>query len=622
MIQITNLELRQGSKLLLQNAHATLLPGQKAALVGVNGSGKSSLFQLLLDQLVADKGDVHRPPHWRMAHMEQEIVSTERDALNYVIDGDSILRAIEAQLADAEANEDYDRLSMLYETMDTIDGYHAPVRAKQLLQGLGFAMADIDRPVNHFSGGWRVRLNLAKALMCPADMLLLDEPTNHLDMDAMLWLEQWLQRYPGTLLLISHDRDFIDKICGAIIHIEHQQLHVYRGNYSAFERQRAEYLAQQQAMAKKQQQHMAHMEQFINRFRAKASKAKQVQSRVKAMKRMEQVLPAHVDSPFDFCFLEPNRASDPLLNFSQSHLGYEQTVVLNKVSLSIHPGSRIGLLGRNGAGKSTLLKSLAGELIPVSGERVIGANVQVGYFSQHQLDALDIHTSPIQHLQRLTADAREQDIRDFLGGFNFRGDMAVQAVEPFSGGEKARLALAIIVWQKPNLLLLDEPTNHLDLDMCHALTVALQQFSGAVVLVSHDRHLLRNTVDQLLLVHDGRVSEYSGDLDDYARWLLKEGGRVTLKSAKKANAGERHVQLRDLKKTIAQVERRLDTVNNRLNNIEKALSEQAIYEDIHRDRLQALLSEQGERNQQKNDLEQQWLMLHQRLEEEENPCSP
>ncbi|HET8709768.1 MAG TPA: ATP-binding cassette domain-containing protein, partial [Spongiibacteraceae bacterium] len=468
MIELQSIALQRGNKILLQDASLRIHPGEKTALVGANGAGKTSLFLLLMGRLQVDRGQLSIPTAWRIAHMAQEVAAGDRSALDYVIDGDTELRRIEQALA---TETDDNKLAHLYADMDTIDGYTAGRRAEQLLLGLGFPQEKWQAPVSSFSGGWRIRLNLAQALMCPSDLLLLDEPTNHLDLDASLWLEQWLARYRGTLVLISHDRDFIDNTCEQIVHIENAQLTRYRGNYSSFERQRAERLAQQQIAYEKQQERIAHVQSFIDRFRAKATKAKQAQSRIKELERMEMLVPAHVDSPFDFAFPKPDRFSDPLLNLSQATLGYTGKPLLHSVNLSIHPGSRIGLLGANGAGKSTLLKSLAGALPLLDGERIEGEHLKLGYFTQHQLEALDLNASPALHVQRMSPQAREQDIRDFLGGFDFRGDMALSPIRNFSGGEKARLALALIVWQKPNLLLLDEPTNHLDLEMCHALTV-------------------------------------------------------------------------------------------------------------------------------------------------------
>lgn len=625
MIKLDTISLQRGRKILLQEASATFNPGQKIALVGSNGSGKSSLFQLLLGELHIDSGNLRIPTEWRIAHMAQEVATSERNALDYVMDGDAELRKVEQAIAKAETDHDNQRLAELHETFDTLDGYSAKTRAEQLLLGLGFKANDINKPANSFSGGWRIRLNLAQALMCPSDLLLLDEPTNHLDLDAELWLEQWLQRYPGSLILISHDRDFIDSVCEHVTHIENQTLTTYRGNYSSFEQQRADRLAQQQSNYEKQQRRIGEIQNFVRRFRAKATKAKQAQSRLKELERMEKIAPAHIDSPFNFVFAEPKRFSDPLLNLSHAQLGYQQTAIIQSMNLSIHPGSRIGLLGANGAGKSTLIKSLASELSLLQGERVEGEHLQLGYFSQHQLEALDLQASPVLHLQRLSPKATEQEIRNFLGGFNFHGDMALGAITHFSGGEKARLALAIIVWQKPNLLLLDEPTNHLDLEMCHALTMALQGFEGAVVVVSHDRHLLKNTVNQFLLVHDGKADEYKGDLEDYSRWLLekrkgdnqtteKPGVSSISKKEQRQQAAELRKKLKPLTQSIKKLESAITKHEEKLGAIEEQLADSQLYEESNKDTLQKLLREQGELKQNYQQLEEEWLSATEELE--------
>ncbi|HEY6132030.1 MAG TPA: ATP-binding cassette domain-containing protein, partial [Halioglobus sp.] len=489
MIILRNISLRRGSKLLLQEANVTVQPGQRLALIGANGCGKSSLFSLLLGELGADAGTIEGMNTLRLSHMAQETQATALPAGEYVWRGDALLAGLRDDVASLEAAGQFDNAARMHSQLEEIDGYSAERRAQRLLQGLGFAEDAASRAVSDFSGGWRIRLNLARALMTPSDVLLLDEPTNHLDLDATLWLQQWLQQYPGTLLMISHDRDFIDATCERILHIEQQQLFNYKGNYSDFERLRAERLANQQASYEKQQRRIAQIDDFVRRFRYKATKAKQAQSRLKELERMQALAPAHADSPFDFSFPAPARSSDPLLRLDEATLGYGSTAVLTGVNLQLRPGSRYGLLGRNGAGKSTLLKSLVGELPLLGGARTAGEHMHIGYFNQQQLEALDIHASPALHLQRLRPAAREQDILNFLGGFDFRGNAATTAIAPFSGGEKARLALAIVVWQQPNLLVLDEPTNHLDLEMRHAMEVALQTYAGALVLVSHDRHM-------------------------------------------------------------------------------------------------------------------------------------
>jgi ATP-binding cassette subfamily F protein 3 len=634
MIELQSISLHRGNKILLQGASLRIHPGEKTALVGANGCGKTSLFLLLQSQLQVDAGSVSIPAQWRIAHMAQEVAAGDRTALDFVLDGDSELRRIQRELA---ATTDDNHLVELYGELDAIDGYGADRRAEQLLLGLGFPPAQWNRQVSAFSGGWRIRLNLAQALMCPSDLLLLDEPTNHLDLDASLWLEQWLGRYTGTLVLISHDRDFIDNTCEQIVHVENQQLNRYRGNYSGFERQRAERLAQQQISFEKQQEKIQHIQSFIARFRAKASKAKQAQSRIKELARMETLAPAHIDSPFDFAFPTPDRFSDPLLSIKQADLGYTGKILLGNISVNIHPGSRIGLLGANGAGKSTLLKSLAGTLPLVSGERVTGEHLKLGYFTQHQLEALDLDASPMLHVQRMSPQAREQEIRDFLGGFNFRGDTALAPIRNSSGGEKARLALALIVWQKPNLLLLDEPTNHLDLEMCHALTVALQEFEGSVVVVSHDRHLLRNTVEELLLVADGKVTEFDGDLADYSTWLLNEARnqrRVeaqksatpskvetkvvetkTDKKAQRQQSADQRAQLSTLKQQVQKAEREISALQQKLATLTEKLADADLYEAAKRDQLQTLLKDQRALQQQLAEKEERWLVLHDELEQ-------
>ncbi|NKI18493.1 ATP-binding cassette domain-containing protein [Spongiibacter sp. KMU-166] len=623
MIELIDLSLQRGGKPLLEDASLRVNPGEHMALVGANGSGKSSLFKLLCKELGYDSGELHLPGHWQIAQMRQEVDASDRPAIDYVIDGHAAFRRLESEIA---ACTDDHRLAELLGEMELINAYQIRSDAERLLQGLGFQQQEIERPVNGFSGGWRIRLNLAQALMCPSDLLLLDEPTNHLDLDASMWLEQWLRRYEGTLLLISHDRDFIDACCDFVVHLEHHQLYRYRGNYSAFERQRSERLAQQQQAFEKQQAERAHMEDFVRRFRAKASKAKQAQSRLKALERMSEIAPAHVDSPFKFRFYAPSQFSDPLLSISQASLGYSEPILRN-VNLSIHPGSRVGLLGANGAGKSTLMKTLAGTLSPLAGQRQQGEHIYMGYFHQHQLESLDLHASPLLQLQRLRPDAREQEVRNFLGGFNFKGPRAEGDCLHFSGGEKARLALAIIVWQKPNMLLLDEPTNHLDLEMCHALTSALQDFEGAVIVVSHDRHLLRNTVDEFLLVDDGAVTPFDGSLDDYRQWLLSrdktsdngdtgaspEEPVVDRKRARQ-EAAARRAKLAPLSKEVKKLESRMATIGRELADIEQQLADPALYEDSNKQKLKELLTRQGTLREENNGVEEAWLTLQEEME--------
>ena len=619
MIRLQSLTLQRGPQRLLEDAELTLHAGQKAGLIGANGAGKSSLFALLLGELTPDSGDCLLPADWRIAHMRQEIDTLDRIAVDYVLDGDLRLREVQRLLEQAETAGDGAAQARMHSELDSADGYTADARARKLLAGLGFTNEQMDKPVSDFSGGWRMRLNLAQALMCPSDLLLLDEPTNHLDLDAILWLEDWLKSYPGTLLLISHDRDFLDAVVDHVAHVEQRKITLYRGGYSAFERARAERLAQQQQAYDKQQAQRAHMEKFIARFKAQATKAKQAQSRIKALERMEELSAAHVDSPFDFTFRESNKISSPLLDLSDARLGYGDRAVLEKVKLQLTPGARIGLLGPNGAGKSTLIKNLAGELEPLSGRLVRGENTVVGYFAQHQLDSLDSKACPLLHLQRIAPTEREQTLRDFLGGFDFRGARLDEPVLNFSGGEKARLALALIAWEKPNLLLLDEPTNHLDLEMRLALTMALQEFSGAVLVVSHDRHLLKSTTDDFLLVADGRVQEFDGDLEDYARWLVEYRLRnapvsntpinvdKTDKKAQRQQAAALRQQLAPHKKQADKLERDLGLLHEKLAKVEAALADSANYEAANKDKLRDLLAEQASLKVREAELEESWM---------------
>lgn len=624
MIILRNITLRRGSKLLLQAANVTIQPGQRLALIGANGCGKSSLFSLLLGDLGADAGDVEGMGTLRLSHMAQETHAMTLPAGEYVWRGDAQLARLRDRVSALEAAREFDQAALIHSKLEEIDGYSAERRAQRLLQGLGFAEDAATRAVSEFSGGWRIRLNLARALMTPSDILLLDEPTNHLDLDATLWLQQWLQQYPGTLLMVSHDRDFIDATCERILHIENQQLTAYKGNYSDFERMRAERLANQQAGYEKQQRRISEIEDFVRRFRYKASKAKQAQSRLKELERMQALAPAHADSPFDFSFTTPAKSSDPLLRLDEATLGHGAKAILSRVDLQIRPGSRYGLLGRNGAGKSTLLKSLIGELPLLGGSRTAGEHLRIGYFDQQQLEALDLQASPALHLQRLSPGAREQDILNFLGGFNFRGDAATTAVAPFSGGEKARLALAMVVWQSPNLLVLDEPTNHLDLEMRHAMEIALQAFEGALVLVSHDRHMLRNTAEELLLVHDGQVEEYREDLDGYERWILSSYRQTekretspgdTSRKEKRQQAAAQREKLRPLQKQLDKTEAEMADVSQSLQTLREQLGDADLYTDARKQKLAELLKREGELKLRAQELDDIWLEQQQTLEE-------
>lgn len=626
MIRLQNLTLQRGPQRLLEDAELTLHAGHKAGLIGANGAGKSSLFALLRGELHPDSGDCFLPADWRIAHMRQEVDTLDRLAVDYVLDGDLRLREVQRDLAAAEAAHDGAAQARLHAELDSADGYTADARARKLLAGLGFTNEQTDRRVGDFSGGWRMRLNLAQALMCPSDLLLLDEPTNHLDLDAIIWLEEWLKSYPGTLLLISHDRDFLDAVVDHVAHVDQRKITLYRGGYTAFERARAERLAQQQQAYEKQQAQRAHMESYIARFKAQATKARQAQSRIKALERMEELSAAHVDSPFDFVFRESTKISSPLIDLSDARLGYGDKTILEKVKLQLTPGARIGLLGPNGAGKSTLIKNLAGELSPLAGRLTRGENTVVGYFAQHQLDSLDAKASPLLHLQRLAPSEREQTLRDFLGGFDFRGARIDEPVLNFSGGEKARLALALIAWERPNLLLLDEPTNHLDLEMRLALTMALQEFSGAVLVVSHDRHLLKSTTDNFFLVADGKVEEFDGDLEDYARWLVEYRQRnapvsttpvnpdKTDKKAQRQAAAALRQQLAPHKREADKLEAELGKLHEKLAKVDASLGDSDIYEPARKNELRDLLAEQARLKVREAELEEAWMEALELLE--------
>ncbi|HEY3431036.1 MAG TPA: ATP-binding cassette domain-containing protein [Rhodocyclaceae bacterium] len=629
MIQLRRLAFSRGADRLVDGASFQLHPGWKVGLTGANGCGKSSFMALLRNQLHADSGDLEMPPGWVIAHVAQDTPALAEAAQDFVLGGDEELAHIEADLITAEAEHQGEKIALLHGRILEIGGYGAKARAAELLHGLGFKDTDFLRPVAEFSGGWRVRLNLARALMCRSDLLLLDEPTNHLDLDAVFWLENWLKSYPGTLLMISHDRDFLDAVVSRIVHIEQQQMTLYQGNYTAFERTRAERLANQQSMHEKQQREVAHLQKYVDRFRAQATKARQAQSRIKALDRMKEVAAAHVDSPFSFTFLEPEAFSDPLLQLDRASVGYGAVPLLNSVSLSVRPGMRIGLLGRNGAGKSTLVKCLSGELAPLSGQRTEGRHLRIGYFAQHQLEQLRPEESPLQHLLRQEPQTREQEMRDYIGGFDFRGDMASTPCRNFSGGEKTRLALALLIRQRPNLLLLDEPTNHLDLEMREALTLALQETDAAVILVSHDRHLLRTTCDDLWLVADGQAKPFDGDLDDYARWLAEQRSAEKAasqpldadKSARKEARAESQaqkqallVQRRPLLKELEKLEKNLAAWQTEKADVDEKLADPELYVAADKVPMERLLKRQAELGNNVDTAEMRWLEIQEALE--------
>ncbi|TPH15229.1 ATP-binding cassette domain-containing protein [Litorilituus lipolyticus] len=631
MITASELSLDRGAKYLIKASSFTIHPNHKVGLVGSNGCGKSSLFAAFLGELAPDAGELSIPSSWDIATVKQETPALEKTALDYVMDGDTEFRALEHQLEQARKADNGNLEATIINKIDTINGYSLPARASELLHGLGFLQAQLDTPVKDFSGGWRMRLNLAQALISRADLLLLDEPTNHLDLDAVIWLQRWLKRYTGTLVLISHDRDFLDTVINQIIHIEHQKAKLYNGNYTAFERQRAEHLAQQEIQYQKQQKEAAHLTAFVDRFRAKASKAKQAQSRLKRLEKLPDLAPAHVDTQFTFSFEEPESLPYPLLSLTESLCGYsEQAIILKEVGLTLVPGSRIGLLGRNGAGKSTLIKSLAGEIALLAGDRYCAQELKIGYFSQHQLEQLHLSSTPVEHILRAKPSFGEPQARTFLGRFGFSGDQALSVVRTMSGGEKARLVLALIVLEKPQLLLLDEPTNHLDLEMRQALVLALQEFSGAIILISHDRFLLESCVDEFYLVANGRVSDFSGDIDDYQQWLnddkkqtLTNNKSLTHHSEEKApdkkQLRQQQAQLRKkaapLKKQSDKLEKDIHQWQEQLQKVEAMLSESDIYQAERKAELTDKLKEQASLKEKIEENEMIWLELAEQIEE-------
>ncbi len=644
MITLRDVVLRRGAKVLLDGASVTINPGEKVGLVGRNGAGKSSLFRLLDGQLHEDKGEFSVPAQWRMAQVAQDMPETDQSATTFVIEGDTPLLEARREVQAAEDSGDGERMAHAYMALHDAGEHDAAARAQALILGLGFRTDELERPVNSFSGGWRMRLQLARALMCPSDLLLLDEPTNHLDLDALVWLEAWLQRYTGTMLVISHDREFLDAVTNVTVHIEHAKLNRYGGNYSRFEDMRAEQMALQQAAYARQQEKMAHLQKFIDRFKAKASKAKQAQSRVKALERMEKIGPVLAEADFNFEFAEPQNLPNPMLALADVDFGYppadeagDPVTIVRDVSRSVLAGQRIGILGANGQGKSTVVKTVARTLAPLAGQITEGKGLNIGYFAQQELDVLRPADTPLEHMIRLVKDStaagtlvgqptREQDLRSFLGGFNFTGDQVKQAVGTMSGGEKARLVLCMIVWQRPNLLLLDEPTNHLDLATREALSMALNEFEGTVMLVSHDRALLRAVCDEFWLVSRGGIAPFDGDLDDYQRYLLdvakqsreaqreasKEAAREAQRQVQKetqAKASRQPDRTKPLRKELDQIDQRMARLNSEKSTLEERLSQPMSPGDI---------AEAGRRLKAVQDeldtLEMRWLELSEEIE--------
>lgn len=628
MIEIKNLTLQRGTKVLLNQATATINPRQRVGLIGKNGTGKSSLFALIKGELTTDSGDCQIPKSWKLAAVAQETPALDIAALDYVLQGDTELQQFQAALKSAEAENNGNAIAEWHAKLDEIDAYTAPARAAKLLSGLGFSQTEHTKPVKAFSGGWRMRLNLAQALMCRADLLLLDEPTNHLDLETVLWLEQHLAQLPCTQIIISHDRDFLNATTTHTLELSAQKLHNYGGNYDFYLKERAQRLANQQAAYTKQQAHIKHLQSFIDRFKAKATKATQAQSRVKALAKLELLAPAHLDSEFAFEFEQPTHLPNPLLKLDAADLGYGDEIIVKNINLSLENGARLGLLGVNGSGKSTFIKALSGSLKPINGQIIRSDKLNIGYFAQHQLDTLRDDQSPIWHIQQLSPDTKEQDIRNFLGGFNFVGDMATQQIAPFSGGEKARLALAMLVWQKPNLLLLDEPTNHLDLDMRHALTVALQSFQGAMILVSHDRSLIEATTDQFLLIHSGSLKAFDGDLNDYRAWRLAQENALAApaqsaqsqnrKDVKRLEAQmrqERAKRSKPIQQKIDQAEKQIALLQTQQTQCDEFLAQENAYLPENKARLQEVLAQAAEIKVKLQDLEENWLVWQDELEQ-------
>ena len=631
MIKLQGLGLQRGVKTLIKSANLEIYAKQKAAIIGPNGCGKSSLFSLLLGQISSDAGEHSVSKHWKIVAIAQYIDDTSRTAIDYVIDGDTHLRKVQAELLLAEENNQGARIAELHEQLAQAGAYDVEARAATILAGLGFTEKDLRNSVANFSGGWQMRLNLARALLCPSDLLLLDEPTNHLDLDAVIWLQDYLQNYAGTLLLISHDQHFIDACANVIVSFENTELLAYTGNYTSYQKQRAQRLLLAQKQYEKQQVKKQHLESFITRFKAKASKAKQAQSRVKQLEKMEELLPIQQANEFSFEFREPEKLPNPLINMEEIQLGYGEKIILENIHLNLVPGSRIGLLGRNGAGKSTFIKLLASELAPLNGRYTTSSGLQIGYFAQHQVQALHLESSAFEHLLRLDNKLTDQQIRDYLGGFGFQGDEALKKVAPMSGGEKARLVLALIVYTKPNLLLLDEPTNHLDMNMREALAYALQSFEGAMVIVSHDRYLLESVCDDFYLVDSGAVSLFAGDLEDYQKWLfsnkssnssvstegsdddLSVASKIDRKKLKRLQAEFRN-STKLLRDELNRCEKEMAHQQSELAKVELAMSDPELYSAENKVKLNALIDKQVSAKQIIEELEMRWLEAQENLE--------
>ncbi len=640
MISFKNIALRRGPRVLFDQVTLLLNQSERIGVVGENGCGKSTLFSFILGQLSSDQGEIWIRDDLVIGHVSQQTPSSDQSALDYVLDGDQVLREVETALTAIDHAKQGEQAANLFARLEQVGGYSAPARAARLLHGLGFTNAQLEAPTRSFSGGWRVRLNLAQALMCPSDLLLLDEPTNHLDLDAVMWLEDWLHGYRGTLLMISHDRDFLDAICGRILHIENKRIRSYSGDYSQFERTRAEVLANEQAAFAKQQRAIAHMQSYITRFKAKATKARQAQSRIKALERMQVLAPAHINSPFRFAFFQPNRASDPILKLEDVVAGYGDEPVLNNINISLGSSDRIALVGPNGAGKSTLIKLLAGQLSPEVGHITSAKGLDTGYFAQHQLEQLDPEASPVEQMLRVFPNTRLQELRNYLGGFGFRGDRVNEKIGPFSGGEKARLALAILIYHKPNLLLMDEPTNHLDLEMRHALTVAFQNYQGAILLVSHDRHLIRTVTDQLWLVNEGSVSSFDDDIDGYIKWTRQvkvapftashqlESDQVAdtprtdssqlpglSKKEKRQQAAKLREKVKPLTQKIREIESNLERTRQSVTDLETLLSDPKTYDQESTAKLAEMMRKKSSLEKTIDADEVKWFEVSEQLEQ-------